>query len=109
MGDLNLAWKVLYGEDRENVPDPNKPENVARINALAARRHKDLKVLFDGPGRPLLEMWRKNVMNLNMSLFAIPAGQMCGCPACEIIRKMQHIFGVWLEAEAILNATPKEG
>jgi len=30
-----LAWKILYDEELEHIPDPNKPENVPYLKAVS--------------------------------------------------------------------------
>jgi hypothetical protein len=100
--NINLAWKLLYGEEPESVPDPNKPENAARIKALAKRKRDELDVLFRGPGKPIFELFLKRIRTQNMTLFGLP--DLCTCPACELIREMQSTLRMWIGIEQILQS-----
>lgn len=108
MGDRNLAWKIMFGEEPEHIPDQNKPENQAWFNAQKARRHKDFHILFSGPGRPLMELWQKQLRNMMMDIITIPDTELCTCRACEIARRMNYTLNTWLDAETILAEKPKE-
>ena len=39
---IALLWKVLYGEELEQTPDPNKPENLPYYKARREQRRKEL-------------------------------------------------------------------
>ena len=66
-------------------------------------RVEDFKKLMSGPGKVLFKEWEKKIRENNLSLFAIPDGQLCECTACRIIRDMQSMFRLWVEAETIIN------
>ena len=42
MAKMSLAWYLLYKEEYDEVPDINKPENVAWLNA---KKKNELRIL----------------------------------------------------------------
>ncbi len=88
-------------------PDPNKPENVAYINAKRKERKEAFRRLIDGSGKVLFEEWKKKIRNNNLAMLFIPADQLCNCTACTLIRDVQGMFKLWMEAETILTEEEK--
>lgn len=98
---LNMAWALLYGEEMDDIPDPNKPENSAYIKATRKKLKDDLELLMKGPGKPLFEKWAKQLRGLNITLFALK--NLCECEACKTIREMQIILKLWMDVETVLK------
>ena len=103
----SLAWLLLYDEELEEIPDPNKPENVAYINAKRKEKKEAFKQLMEGSGKVLFREWKKRIKNNNLAMLFIPANQLCDCAACMIIRDIQGMFKLWLEAETIITEEEK--
>jgi hypothetical protein len=64
IGDTQLSvvvWKSLFGEDLERLPDPNKPENVPRIDAERKLKVDAFKNFAEGVGKPLFDQWQLEV------------------------------------------------
>ena len=104
----NLAWKILYKEDREEIPDPNKPENLPYLKAKRKQKAEALSVLMEGQGKVLFENWYEKIKRLNLGLLFTPGSQLCNCPACEAIREIKAILEFWLDAEQILAENKKK-
>jgi len=98
-----LAWEILFGEKFESVPDPNKPENTAYINALRKQRADALGAFAIGGGKVLFDEWKKKIRSETLGLLVIPENTLCGCPACMILREIQPRLKLILEVETILS------
>jgi len=99
----DIAWELLYGEVPEKLPDPNKPENVAYINATARAEREKLKRFMTGVGAPLVDRWKDKVRSDNLALIANPSVDECTCPSCLILREMRAVFKLLIEAEVVLK------
>ena len=97
-----LAWKILYKEDREPIPDPNRPENVPYHKAKRKKKAEDLQRLLDGPGKALFERWYEKLKVENLRLLFTPESQLCTCPTCNAIRQIRSILELWLDVEQTL-------
>ena len=97
-----LAWKILYDEELETIPDPNKPENVPYLKAKKKQRANAFKALMSGSGKILFEEWKEKVRRINLALLFIPKENLCNCPACQLIREVRSILELWIEAEQAL-------
>ena len=97
-----LAWKILYNEEYESIPDPNKEENVPYMKAKKKERSEAFRRLMEGPGKVLFAEWKKKIKQVNTALLFIPATQLCTCHACMLIRGIRGILELWLEAEQSL-------
>ncbi len=99
---ISLVWFVLFGEDYETIPDPNKPENAAFFKAKRNQRTEQLRDFMSGKGKVLFDEWRKKVKRNQAALLSIPETEMCHCSACMIIRDTRKYIELLLEAENIL-------
>lgn len=97
-----LAWKILYKEEREEVPDPNRPENTAYFNAKRKERREAISRFVTGQGKILYEQWMKQIKGLNLALLVTPDQALCKCPACVTIAQIKARLELILEAELIL-------
>jgi len=104
----NLAWKILYKEDREEIPDPNKPENLPYLKAKKKQKAEALEILISGPGKILFENWHEKIKRLNLGMLFTPKSQLCNCSVCETIREIKATLEIWLEAEQILVENKKK-
>ncbi len=109
MSNAELAYRILYKEDPEPIPDPNLPENIAYFNALREKAHVDMLQLFKGPGRPIFTLWQEKLRKLNLLLFSLAPEVLDNCQASHIIREMQTILRLWLEVEYILTPNEPKG
>ena len=104
---VQTAWKILYGVEPDEIPDPNKPENIPILSARKKERIDSLDRLKNGPGKVLFEAWADKVKKLNLGLLFTPKDKLCLCPACQAIREIQGTLNVWVEAEITLNEKEK--
>ncbi len=104
----SIAWRILYGEDYEQIPDPNRPENIPLITAKKRERSESLERLITGTGRVLFEQWRGKLKRELLALLVAPDDGSCHCSACMILRKLRMIFELWMEAQRVLEEKPKE-
>ena len=100
---VETAWKVLYGIDREEIPDPNLPENIPYLKAKKNERIQAFENLKHGPARVLFESWVDKIMRLNLGLLFTPKDKLCLCPACQALREIRATLDVWIEAEVTLQ------
>ena len=98
-----IAWKVLYNEDFEEIPNPNLPENSARINVERKQRREAISRFVTGQGKPIFDEWRKQIKSKNLALISTPDKLMCLCPACNQIRDIRSRLEMILEAEMVLR------
>jgi len=100
---VELAWKLLYGLERDEMPDPNKPENIPYLKAKALKRIELFESLKHSPANVLFEMWADKIMKLNLGLLFTPKDKLCLCPACQAIRDIRATLEVWIDAETTLK------
>lgn len=101
----SLAWLILYGEEFENIPDPNKPENQAHFAAKRQLRADQFKALMKGPGKVLFDQWSDDIKKLNIMLITDGRIGGCGsvCPMVVMLSEIKSKLKLWLEAESIVN------
>ncbi|HOX40532.1 MAG: hypothetical protein M0R06_18180 [Sphaerochaeta sp.] len=100
---IALLWKVLYGEELEQTPDPNKPENLPYYKARREQRRKELSSFYNGPGKVLFDGWEKRVKQLNLQLISSPEADKCSCQTCLIVRQIKSIMTLWIEAMQLMG------
>lgn len=101
-----IAWKTLFGEDYEDIPDPNKPENSAYINAKAKEYNERFKQFVEGSGSILFDKWQSRV---RAGIFNIMTGKVphCECSLSREVEQLQFLFKLLAEAQAITENQDK--
>lgn len=99
----NLTWEIMFGEKFDYMPDINQPENTAFLNAQQKAEKQRLKQFVEGPGKVLMDRWKKQIRISTMTLFGMASSD-CNCPVCWEIRKIKNIFELILEAETVINS-----
>ena len=94
-----IVWSVMFGEDVEKLPDPNKPENSARINAMRHAKQEAFKSYFNGPGKPLFDEMRTKIRAMMFDL-AVGAEDGCQCKTCSRLRELRFLVKMLSWAEA---------
>ncbi len=94
-------WEILFGEKYERIPDPNQPENTAHLSALKKAERQRMKAFVEGPGKVLIDRWKKQIRHSTISMLMTDPD--CLCDVCRQVRKIRSIFELVLEAEEILN------
>ena len=92
----------MFGEEPEFIPDPNKPENTAFLNAKKKQQREQIRQFVNGHGKVLFERWKKQIQVSTMALFGMASSD-CNCPLCWEVRKIKNIFELILEAESVLR------
>jgi hypothetical protein len=105
---MALAWMLLYGDKMEQPINPNKPENLPRLKALEKQRREQLSRFVEGVGKPIIDVWKKQVREQNLALLATPYDKMCACPACLILRQIKPKLEMVTELEMILSEGKSE-
>jgi len=100
---MALAWMILYGEDMEKTPNPNKPENIPYMKAVAKERREKLRHFVNGVGRPVIDVWKNQIREQNLILLSTPYDKMCGCPSCLLLRQIRPKLEMITELEMILS------
>ncbi len=98
-----LAWELLFNEKYESIPDPNRPENSAYINAVRKQRTDSIRHFAMGGGKVLYNEWMRKVRSETIALLTVPKTSLCNCPACMILREIRPRLELILEAENILS------
>jgi hypothetical protein len=88
--EIALAWKVLYDKPYDEIPDPNDPANTARLNAMKKMKQDAMKRFFDGPGKPIIDDWQKEIQATNLFLLFAADVSKCSCDACLRIRDIRN-------------------
>ena len=102
---LNIAWKILYGLELDEIVNPNLPENIPYIKAKNLQRIEAFEHLKNSPAKVLFEAWAAKIMKANIALLFIPKDKLCLCPTCEVIREIRSMLELWTETELILTQT----
>ena len=100
---VETAWKILYGIEKDEIPDPNRPENIPYLKAKKLERIQAFEYLKNGPARVIFESWADKIMRLNLGLLFTPKDKLCLCPACQALREIRATLDVWIEAEITLQ------
>ncbi len=105
---VQTAWKLLYGIDKESIPDPNKEENIPYIKAKNTERIDAFKRLKASPARVLFEAWADKIMRQNIALLFASDNLLCACPTCSTVREIRTLLNLWMESELIINQGEKK-
>jgi hypothetical protein len=106
---MDIAWEILFNEELETIPDPNKPENSAHINAVVRENRDKLKKFMNGAGKVLMDRWRDEIKRQTLGIIVAPEED-CNCATCRMVRMIKAKFELILEAEKILREdNPKKG
>jgi hypothetical protein len=113
-----LGWKLLFNEDFQSIPDPNRPENSAHITAVQKKRREELLRFVEGSGELLrfvegsgailYNRWSDKIKRKILGIVAMPAGHDCNCVICLQIREVQYLFGLLLEAQEVIETKNKQ-
>ena len=101
MQRAEIVWEILFGEPFEKYPDPNQPENTAHLSAMAKAERNRMKAFVEGPGKVLIDRWKKQIRANTIELLSTETK--CDCELCWKTRKIKNIFELVLEAEEILS------
>lgn len=97
----SVVYKILFNDDLEQLPDPNKPENVPRIKAMEGARTDKFKRFWEGVGEPLVDRWQEKI---RANIFALLTEEPdCNCKTCNKIREVAVVIKMLSEAQIILN------
>lgn len=100
----DIAWEILFGEKLDRIPNPNLPENTALLSAQAKQNRERMRLFVNGPGKVLIDRWKKQLKSGVISLFGMSKND-CNCEICWEVRKIKNIFELILEAESVLRET----
>jgi len=99
----NILWKLLYNEDLEEIPDPNRPENTAHLNALKKADKEQLERFFNGYGKVLVDRWSKKIKRNLMAVVSNNEVEKCNCTNCMLIREVRSLIALLFEAQEVLD------
>ncbi len=101
----NVAWRVLFGEDIEDIPDINKPENSAYVNAKRKEHDEKFKQFVEGPGNILFEKWQSRVRSGVFNIMNPGNVPECNCALATEVKGLQFLFQLLSEAHATIEGT----
>jgi len=96
-----IAWKTLFGEEFEDIPDPNKPENTAFINAKKKENIERFKRFANGSGRVMFEQWQRELRSGMFELLNTDIE--CNCVLSMQLYKLQYLLRLIVKAQNIIN------
>ena len=102
--NLTVAWRLLFDEEYDNILDPNKPEDTARMNATEKKKATDFKKFATGQGKPLFDRWKKDIREKILQLLSSPEIDECGCKICSSVKELRYILHLCISAEQIINS-----
>ena len=97
---VQVAWRVLYGQGMEEIPDPNKPENTAHLNAIKKAEKDALERFLNGQGKVLVDRWTNKIKQGIVMLITSDGGD-CSCPTCMKIRDIRSLLELLMEAQDV--------
>jgi len=97
-----LVYKLLFGDVYKTTIDPNKPENVPRINAMLEAEREEKKRFWEGPGKVLFDSWQAKVRNGAFELITKPDLE-CNCKTCLKIKELSMLIKLLADAEITIN------
>ncbi len=99
------VYKILWNDEPDIMPDPNKEENIPRLKAMRLAKVQGFKSFWNGPGKVLLERWQSKIRE---GVFDLLVGEIdCNCKTCNKIRELTTIIRMLTEAEIILREDEK--
>jgi hypothetical protein len=57
----DLRWELLFGDEFEEYPDPNKPENSSKINAKTEKYKAAIKLFYNSGGDEFFKDKARNI------------------------------------------------
>jgi hypothetical protein len=99
----DIAWFVLFDEEYENIPDPNKPENIPYMKAKQKERAENLRRFYAGQGKVLFDSLKMQLKTRMMALLYAEPEKQCLCPVCALLREARSRLDLLVEAESILS------
>ena len=97
----NIAYKILFNDEKERLPNPNLPENIPRIKAMEAAKTEKFKRFWEGSGAVLFERWQDKIRNNMLELLVTEPD--CNCKTCNKVRETFSLLKMLAEAEIILK------
>ena len=101
MTNKAIVWELLFGTEVDLLRDPNKPANMAYINAMSRAEHDQMKAFVNGPGKVLINRWQEQIRTKMAQLMLSDVD--CNCKVSIEIRKIRAMFDLVMEAEQLLN------
>ena len=97
------AWKMLFGEDFEELPDINKPENSARVNAEIRKKVQQFKQFAEGVGKPLFDQLQTDLRSGLFTLMISSHKCDCNCNLSILTRELQGILKLIAKANEVIS------
>jgi hypothetical protein len=107
MRGIATAWRILYGEAYESIPDPNQPENTAHLNALKNAEKDALERFLNGQGKVLVDRWTDKIKQGIVMMIASESED-CSCATCTRLRGIKSLFEMLMEAQEVLTENQGE-
>ena len=103
--DSNLGdiwWKILYNEEVERLPDVNKPENSAYLNATAKKKAEQIEKFVKGDGGVLFKEWQDRI-RMAIKSIVMEDTLTPDCPVCNKILNIRTMANIITEAQFIID------
>ena len=97
-----VAWRILFNEDVEKLPDPNKPENQAYISAKIKQRREKLERFARGDGEVLFKIWQDRIRMI-MKDILMSDNLTPDCPVCSKILNVRVMANTIAEVQFIID------
>jgi len=107
MQNLVTLWGVLFNEEYEDILDPNKPENTARMKVESEIKKDKFRKFIEGIGKGFFDETGKELKKKLVALISSPAVEECNCRICIDLREIRYITQFLIKAEMILSEKEK--
>lgn len=84
-----IAWKALFGDDLETLPDINKPEMTATVNAMNKAKKEKFKQFAEGYGKVFFDQLQNDI---RMGMFdLLTKDTTCDDGSCVTTKKVEQM------------------
>jgi len=94
----NVAWFSLFDSELEDIPDPNQPENTARINAQRRNELASFVTFYKGVGKPFYDSLQDEIRKKTYQLVTADPID-CNCKVCLVLQQIQQSFKFLIKAK----------
>ena len=96
-----VVWETLFNEEFKGIPDPNKPENIPRIEAEHKKEVKAFTTFAEGVGKPLFKQLQ-NDLRFDI-LILLTKEHLPGDEALEIVNRSRYLANLIAKAQSIID------
>ena len=96
-----VVWETLFNEEFKGIPDPNKPENIPRINAVHKKEIKEFTTFAKGVGKPLFEKLQSD-LRFDI-LYLLTHETLSKDEVLDIVNRSRYLANLIAKAKSIID------